>query len=273
VRAGLAFQFESDGSLVDLSSFTSITLVADVTEGGPFEVFLGRGSELGCSYLFSNSDPAATPGSFSSSLASPAWCFPSQCGFNLAASGGMVLASVPTVSTLGATIRALKFVKGDVPAGGARAFMAGIGPGNFCWFLVGWKSATTAWQSGPVTSSSAHVEAMAKGNGVAGMAFELPAGYTLSRYRRLIMTANVLPDSRTSSFLIQGVRDESGLIWRFTPSAGLRRYEVNLASPEGHFPSDKPKLGLDQVQRFEIVTSGGDSYLNADVSAVAFTEN
>ncbi|MGC4064694.1 MAG: hypothetical protein QM784_08640 [Polyangiaceae bacterium] len=151
--------------------------------------------------------------------------------------------------------------------------MAGIGPGNFCWFLVGWKSASTTWQSGPVTSSSAHVAATATGNGVAGMAFELPAGFALSQYRRLIITANVLPDSRTPSFLIQGVRDESGLIWRFTPSAGVRTYEVNLASDEGHFPSDKPKLGLDQIQRFEIVTAGGDSYLNADVSAVQFAVN
>lgn len=266
VRAGIAFQFDSAGSLLDLSKFSNVNLAMTVTQGNKFEFFLGRGTELGCSYVFSST---STANQYSVDLRQAAWCIPSQCGFDLRATGGLLLSYVPEYSTLEATLTGIGFGSTGVASGSASALGAGIGPGGLCWFLVGWNDGTSSWVPGQVSSSSAHVRSHASGGAVAGMAFEIPESFSLSQYKRIQITADVTVT--TDAFLVQGVLKERGLIWRFTPQSGMYTYVLELATPESTF--GQPTLGLDEIARFEVVApTGSSSDLLANVTSVAFVK-
>jgi len=270
VRAGVSFQLYPDGRVVDLSKFGGVTLGLDVAEGDGFELFLGNGPELGCSYVL----PKSASGSYSVQLRNAAWCIPSQCGFDLGATGGLILASVPTASTLRAKVRSIDFITTGMTSGTASAMSAGFGPGGLCWFVVLWNSGGLAnWAGGPVTSSSAHITAHSAGNAVAGMAFEIPTNIRLSQYRQIQLTAVVSTTIASNSFLLQGVNKDRGLIWRFIPQSGSANYVVNLQQSDGSFTSSGSVLGLDEIQRFELVSPVGETGdLDAQVTSIAFVK-
>jgi hypothetical protein len=268
VRAGVAFQFDANGEFRDLSTFDSMNLSVDITEGDSFEVFLGQGPSLGCSYVFPNK---SANGLYSTMLRNAAWCIPSQCGFNLQSSGGLLLARVPVESRLVATVKSLTFSSTGVASGSVSAMSAGKGPGGLCWFLIGWNYGTAGWVPGQVTSSSAFVSAHATGGAVAGMAFEIPGELALSQYRQIRITADVKVTNASSTFLIQGVSEERGVIWTFSPQSGPSTYLIQLLQPNSVFPGGTAALGLDEIKRFEIVSPvGGTSDLEANVTAVEF---
>lgn len=271
VRAGVAFRFNEAGDGLDLSGFGSVTLGLDMTEGEGFELFLGSSPAVGCAYV---APSRSATGEYSMQLRTASWCVPSQCGFDLTATGGLILAAVPTTSTLRARVKSITFSQSPSTFGSASAMSSGIGPGGLCWFIVKWnEGATSSWVPGTVMSNSAHVIAHATGNAVTGMAFEIPAALRLAQYSHIQLTANVTINTPTNSFLVQGVNRTRGLVWRFTPQAGDYVYDLELKQPESWFPSDGTRLGLDEIQRFEIVAPvGGTSDLNANVTAITFVQ-
>jgi hypothetical protein len=268
VRAGVSFQFDAARAVLDLSKYSNVNLTMPLTQGDKFELFLGRGPDLGCSYVFSSK---SATNQYSVDLRQAAWCIPSQCGFDLRATGGLLLAYVPEYSTLEATLTSISFGSTGVASGSASALGAGLGPGGLCWFLVGWNDGTSSWVPGQVSSSSAHVRSHASGNAVAGMAFEIPAGFSLSQYRSIQITADVTVSTEAGSFLVQGVREERGIIWRFAPQTGSYTYVMDLTTPESTF--GQPPLTLDEIARFEIVApTGGSSDLVANVTSIGFVK-
>jgi hypothetical protein len=246
-----------------------MNLTVELTQGDSFEVFLGQGPNLGCSYVFPSK---AASGIYTTTLRNAAWCIPTQCGFNLHASGGLLLARVPVATTLAATVTSIGFTSTGVAAGSVSAMNAGKGPGGLCWFLVGWNAGGTAsWVPGQVTSSSAYVRSHATGDAVAGMAFEVPTGLMLSQYQRIQITAAVTVTNPSSTFLVQGVNEKRGVVWLLSPQNGTVTYEINLSQPNSVFPGGSSALGLDEIKRFEIVSPvGGTSDLEANVTAVTF---
>jgi hypothetical protein len=266
VRAGLAFQFDPEATLRGLADFEAVELDLDVTEGEKFELFLGQGPGLGCSYVFDR----ASSGPYRKDLGVADWCMPSQCGFDLAASGGMLLAHVPTESTLKASVTGLRFVDTGIVTGRARAMGAALGPGGFCWFLVGW-TADSVVAGSPPSSSSVTVHATTTAGGVAGVAFELPSGFNLPQYQRLEVTGVVNEASVGSPFLIQGVNQQRGLVWQFPATGESSTYVANLQIPDSHFPADSEFMPLAEVLRFEIVISGAiGGSLDANLTDVQF---
>lgn len=273
LRAGLQFQFP-DAELRDLSKFNKFELDLEVYEGDLFELFLGSDLDHGCSYVIQK---GATT-TYSSSLASPAWCIPTQCGFDLKVRGGLFLAHVPKSVTLSAKLTDLKFYlePGAVPAGRASAMDGSSGPNGYCWFLATWNDAIAAWGDTNPTSTGAHVRARASGDGVAGMAFEIPENLHLSQYRTLSLDAQVSDGSGAGSttFLVQAVHLDRGLGWEWTGDGKRRPYRIDLTNPS--FPFSKgtnpTPFDLDSVSRIEIVTQtgGGEAKLDAKVFAVTF---
>jgi hypothetical protein len=213
IRAGVAFQFDSIGTFQDLSSFSQVALDLDVTEGKTFELFLGQGPNTGCSYVFENVSPGAQ--TYKKDLGMANWCMPSQCGFDLQASGGMLLAHVPTDSVLSAAVTGVQFDNGESldggtvasghAAGSAQAYNAAVGPGGFCWFRIAWNGANIV-DASPPSSSSVSVCAIATDDNndvtseqVGGLAFELPTGFDLAQYTYLDVTAGVYVSAPPSS--------------------------------------------------------------------------
>jgi hypothetical protein len=273
VRAGLEFEFPN-GVTRDLAQFDKLELTAQVTEGDMFELFLGRDLDHGCSYVF----PKGQSNAYSTGLASPSWCVPTQCGFDLQIRGGLLLAHVPTDSVLTATLTDMRFYlsPSGVPAGSASALGGSSGPGGFCWFLAKWNSAIASWVVANPTSSGAHVSATASANGVAGMAFEIPSGFRLSQYRTLVIDATVSDAATQNSmnFLVQAVKLTQGRGWQRQGDAKRRSYRIDLTQPEYVFSgtSSTGALSLDDVSRIEIVTksNGGDTKIDAYVYGIEF---
>ncbi len=268
VRAGVAFQFEPDADSKDLSDFSQVEVDFDVSLGQRFELFLGQGPNVGCSYVF---DVSSSP--YRKDLGVADWCMPSQCGFDLRASGGMVLAHVPRAASLEGVLHGLRFSSNGVAAGRARALGAALGPGDFCWFLVNW-TADSVVTGTPPSSSSVEVHGTTEAGGVAGLAFELPSNFGLSSYRTLEVTAivNEEADILGSDFNIQAVNRSRGLVWKF---ASLGRpavtYTVDLHNPLTVFPAGDEPLSLDDVLRFELVISGAiGGRIHAIVTDVKF---
>lgn len=271
VREGLRFQFPA---VRDLSSFRRLELsVSNIEVGDQFEVFLGRSLSEGCSYTFWVSD------SYTADLANPAWCMPSQCGFDLQVREGLVLASVPNESKLTATLSDLRFtiVDSELPAGHARALGGASGPGGYCWFLANWNHAQVLWKDQtPPNSSGAHVEAIAgTSDAIGGMAFELPQGFDISQFEVLQIMAAVsdLNTHEPTQFVVQAVRAEKGFGWTLEGDGTLRSYSLDLTQPTFQFANNGgARLALSDVQRFEIVTPsvGKSVSIDARVTHVAF---
>ncbi|HMA91370.1 MAG TPA: hypothetical protein VKP30_01740 [Polyangiaceae bacterium] len=271
-RAGLHFKFGlAPGETLDLSQFYQLEVnLSAFTEGEGFEVFLGNGLSSGCSYRFKKT------GSYKASLASPAWCIPSQCGFDLRVTEGLFLADVPDTSRLSATLTDLKFTKGAVAAGSASALGGAIGPGEFCWFLANWSGtdATASWknQAAPNTSF-AHVEATAVNGSIGGMAFEIPRDFELSQYGSLVLDATIsIPFTHEpTSFRVQAVKQERGFGWNLQGDGSPQTYTLDLVADPG-FVFGGERLPLSEVERIEIVTpsSGGTNNIDAKVTRVAF---
>jgi hypothetical protein len=270
VRAGLAFAF-SGGAILDLAQYDQVELTVAVTEGDTFELFLGRGPDVGCSYVFVKGQSNI----YTTSLSSPAWCVPTQCGFDLKVTGGMVLAHVPSVSRLTATVTGLRFFSSSPSArsGSASALGGAKGPGGFCWFLVNWdKTASANWVTTNPTSSSVHVRASSTTNGIVGMAFEIPQGFGLSQYRTLSIDATVSNGTAgTSSFLVQAVKLSQGRGWVLKGDGNRQSYSVDLTQPGYNFGSTSGSpLSLDEVTRIEFVpqASGGITAIDALVQSI-----
>jgi hypothetical protein len=281
VRAGLAFQF-ADGKVHNLSQFDELNLTVDVVEGDKFELFLGRGFDVGCSYVF---DKQAASNTYWSGLSSASWCIPTQCGFDLQVAGGLFLAHVPTGSPLTASLSGMSFTvrTGGAGAGSTSGLGGAIGPGHYCWFLVQWNNSSATWILPGPTSSGAHVNAKAlagAGAGIAtgsiaGMAFEIPTGFRLSQYRTMVIDATV-SDGTTSNpmvFKVQAVNLDQGRGWQRQGDAKRHSYRIDLTQPEYFFPQNSSSpLSLDEVSRFEIVVqaSGADARIDANVQGIEF---
>jgi hypothetical protein len=283
MRAGLEFQF-ADGKTHNLAQFDELNLTVDVFDGDKFELFLGRGLNAGCSYVF---DKQAVSNNYSSGLSSPSWCTPTQCGFDLKATGGLFLAYVPADSRLTASLSAMSFSlrNGGAGAGSASGLGGTIGPGHFCWFLVQWNNAVAAWILPAPTSSGAHVNAKASAGtsagtttgGIAGMAFEIPANLKLSQYRTMVIDATVSDGTSPNAmaFKVQAVNLDQGRGWLFQGDGKRRSYRIDLTQPGYYFSgaNSTGQLSLDDVTRIEIVTqsSGGtDARIDAYVQGVEF---
>lgn len=273
VRAGLAFQFVGD-SAIDLAQFDQVEVTLDITEGDTFELFLGRGPNVGCSYVFSRGQS----NKYTASLSSPAWCVPSQCSFDLKVTGGMVLAYVPTDSRLTATVTGLRFFSSSSGArsGSASALGGAKGPGGFCWFLVNWeKTANVGWLLTNPTSSSVHVRGTTTANSLVGMAFEIPQGFRLSQYRMLALDATVSNGTSqgTSAFLVQAVKLTQGRGWVLQGDGTRQPYRIDLTQPAYSFGSTNGSpLSLDDVTRIEFVpqVNGAAVTIDALVQGIEF---
>ena len=274
VRAGLAFEF-ADGALLDLAAYDEVELSMTVSEGENIELFLGRGPDVGCSYVFSK----ALGNVYRTSLSSPAWCVPTQCGFDLKVNGGMVLAHVPTDSRLTATVTGLHFIASSdgVRSGSASALGGAKGPGGFCWFLVDWeRTANVNWLLTNPTSSSVHVLASTSKTSLVGMAFEIPQGFRMSQYRSLLVDATVSGGSGQGSltFLVQAVKLGQGRGWVLQGDGRRQTYRIDLTQPGYSFNSagGSGQLGLDDVARIEFVpqTNGGQVTMDALVQSLEF---
>lgn len=270
VRAGLAFEF-GGGVVLDLAQYDQAELTVDVTEGDAFELFLGRGPDVGCSYVFVRGQQ----NTYTTNLSSPAWCVPTQCGFDLKVTGGMVLAYVPKDSRLAATVTGLRFFSSSPGArsGSASALGGAKGPGGFCWFLVDWdKTGGAAWSFTNPTSSSVHVRATTTTSSIVGMAFEIPQGFRLSQYQAMVVDATVSNglSSGTSAFLVQAVKLTQGRGWVRQGDGSRQTYRVELTAPSYTFGGGT--LNLDDVSRIEFVpqASGGISSIDALVQSVQF---
>jgi hypothetical protein len=116
------------------------------------------------------------------------------------------------------------------------------------------------------------VGAKSSGDAVAGMAFEVPQGLVLSEYRSIQIVADVqVLNNQSSTFLIQGVNEDRGLIWTRTRQNGSATYVIPLSQPDSWFPGGNSSLGLDQIKRFEIISPvGGSSELKINVTDVQF---
>lgn len=271
VREGLRFVFPSTR---DLSKYRRLELkVTDFEEGDEFEVFLGRNLNEGCSYTFWKSD------SYTADLANPAWCVPSQCGFDLLVREGLFLASVPDDSRLTATLSDIEFtvVESEPSAGHARALGGASGPGGYCWFLANWNHAQVLWKNQtPPNSSGAHVEAIAgTSDAIGGMAFEIPQNFNLAQYRTLQIVA-VVSDLNTHEpiqFVVQAVKADKGFGWTLDGDGTQRTYALDLTQPTFQFAKNGgERLALPDVQRFEIVTPsiGKSVSIDARVNQVTF---
>ncbi len=273
VRAGLAFGFAA-GTELDLTQYDQVELTMAVTEGDMFELFLGRGSTLGCSYVFTR----GKSNSYTTNLSSPAWCVPSQCGFNLRVTGGMVLAYVPGDSRLTATVTGLRFFSSSPGArsGSVSALGGAKGPGGYCWFLVNWdKAESVSWFRTNPTSSSVHVFASSSTNSLIGMAFEVPLGARLSQYRTLVIDATVSGGTSqpASPFLVQAVKLSQGRGWVQQGDGNRQIYRIDLTQPQYFFGSGaSAQLSLDDVARIEFVpqSNGGVATIDALVQSIEF---
>jgi hypothetical protein len=273
IRAGLAFDF-AGGTELDLAQYDQVELTMAVTEGETFELFLGRGPNVGCSYVFTR----GKSNRYTTNLSSPAWCVPSQCGFDLKVTGGLVLAYVPTDSRLTATITGLRFFSSSPGAksGSVSALGGSKGPGGYCWFLVNWNNReSVSWFLTNPTSSSVHVLASSATNSLIGMAFEIPKDFRLSQYRTLVIDATVSGGaSQTSApFLVQAVKLSQGRGWVLQGDGTGQTYRIDLTQPGYYFGAGVGgQLGLDDVTRIEFVpqSNGGVATIDALVQSIDF---
>jgi hypothetical protein len=269
-RDGVIFEF-SGGKQHDLSKFNEVDLFMEVTEGKSFELFLGRelgtANEVGCSYVFQSGDV----GPYTSSLSAPAWCVPTQCGFDLQVTGGFVLADVPDASRLSARITDLKFKlsAGGVGTGSASAMSGARGPLEYCWFVTDWNKVGSANFVGSPTSNMVRVRATRSGDAVTGMAFEVPSSLNLGLHRTMTFDATVssLDSQSSTSFLVQAVLSNSGRGWTLQGDGNRQTYTVDLTSNYYTFGSAPPSL--DEVQRVEFVPSPGGA-IDATVYSLKF---
>jgi hypothetical protein len=273
-RAGLAFQFFADNSTRDLSQFTNVELTVELIEGDRFELFLGRGPNEGCSYVFYKGDSSG-PQFHSRQLSQADWCVPTQCGFNLQVNGGYFLAHVPSDSPLKATLTDLHFTTDSSGArsGSANALGGGRGPGNFCWYLGKWTEGVTVnWKHSYVTSSSAEAYASSPANAGAGIDFEIPKDFNLGQYRWLNLDATISDmnsPSGSADVLVQAVKQNSGRSWSIQGDGKRRTYRLDLTNPEWTFMDP---VALDEVERFEIVNRYGGRGFAINVQGVQFTK-
>jgi hypothetical protein len=242
--AGMGFALNPRGEVEDLSGRDRLSFEGNVPNGTPFEVFIGRGRNTGCSFFFSSGKGRAR---YDVDLRYPSWCVPSLCQYDLQASFVLFLDDVSQDGE--ARLEVTSVTWRDAPSSGSISAMnASEGPGRYCWFPFAWGSgASSRWVGSP---SEKGVEFVAESppRNLAGVAFELPpANFRLSSYRRLELEGDV---AEGTLFLVQGVRGESGFTWRLL-GRGEATYSVDLT---GGSSFGSPRLRKDEAERIEIAT-------------------
>jgi hypothetical protein len=256
--AGMGFSLNPRGEVEDLSGRDRLSFDGDIPDDTPFEVFIGRGRNTGCSFFFSTGKGR---GRYDVDLRYPSWCVPSLCQYDLQASFVLFLDDVTHEGE--ARIEVSSVTWRDAPSSSSISAMnASTGPGRYCWFPFAWGSGASSQWVGSPSEKAVEFIAESPRQELAGVAFELPAAnFRLSSYRRLDLKGYV---AEGTPFLVQGVRGESGFTWRLLGS-GAATYSVDLT---GGSPFGSPRLRKDEAERIEIATP----YLEGGALKARFTD-
>jgi len=246
---------------------TSWSSGADVPTGESFEVYIGRDTRTGCSYVLTGA--GATE--YVVDLRSPYWCWPSLCGNDLSATGIMFRTHWRSAVDTTLLVTQLEFRTVSGPAGTVNGLNAGIGPGGYCWFAFAWDLGSASWQV-PPSSGLAHVRASSPVNASAGMGFELlDASQDLTAFSHLELEASV---PAGTEFSISAVVEETeaeprGCAWSQIGAGTATTYEADFSDLSGCWGS--PPFDLTNTTRMEFATPWADAgELDMSTTAVRF---
>jgi hypothetical protein len=249
--AGVAFEFDPEARVGDVSVFDELALDTNVGVDEPFEIVVGRGREVGCVY----SARGQGRGTTAVDLRSAFWCWPSLCNYDLRASGGAVRVPYMSGGALDVEVFDVQWLRTGAGAGSSSGLSAAIGPGGLCWFTFGWDGGAASWVT-PPSSSAAHVLASAAEPASAGLGFEVPgAPADWSTFARVEIDATV---AAGVAFHVQVVTSGTprGCTWDLV-GAGRTTYLLDLQNPPACWGD--PPFDLRGAARVEIGYGGGNS--------------
>lgn len=249
--AGVAFEFDAEARVADVSVFDQLLVDANVAVDAPFEVVVSRGSDVGCVY----SARGQGRGTTTLDLRSSFWCWPSLCGYDLRASGGAVRVPYSSGGALDLEVLDLHWLRTGSGAGTSSGLSAAFGPGGLCWFTFGWDGGAASWVTPPSTSEATAI-ASAAAPASAGLGFEIPgAPADWSTFSRLELDGTV---AQGVAFSVRAVTSGAprGCSWDLV-GAGPSTYTVDLSSPVSC--SGDPPFDLRGADRVEIGYNAGTS--------------
>ena len=264
--SGMAAYFTDPPSVVSIGEFDQLVFEADVPAGEIFEIYIGRDTLTGCSYVLTGAGETE----YVVDLRSPYWCWPSLCGNDLRAVGIMFRTHWRSAVDTTLVVTQVEFQTVSGPAGTVNGLNAGIGPGGYCWFAFAWDLGSASWQV-PPSSGLAHVRASSPADASAGMGFELlDAPQDLTVFSRLELDATVPSGTEFSiSAVVEEIEAEPrGCAW---PQVGAdtTTYVADFSDLSGCWGT--PPFDLTATTRVELATPWADpGELDMRATAIRF---